>query len=143
MVDSAYTARDSWAVGYEQFSRYPSRILGAHETRLAGFSPLSAGEVCIHQLAGLIPRTRHQMAVARESLLDGRVTHELLNRLWVDPGIDQQRHKGVATLVERERRKKVGVAPLTTALTNVDSHRFYERHGFQQGFVIYYGKRQE
>ncbi len=30
---------------------------------------------------------------------------------------------------------------ITTALTNVDSHRFYERHGFQQGFVIYYGKR--
>jgi ribosomal protein S18 acetylase RimI-like enzyme len=30
---------------------------------------------------------------------------------------------------------------ITTALTNVDSQRFYERHGFQQGFVIYYGKR--
>jgi ribosomal protein S18 acetylase RimI-like enzyme len=30
---------------------------------------------------------------------------------------------------------------ITTALTNVDSHRFYERHGFQQGFVIYYGER--
>lgn len=25
-----------------------------------------------------------------------------------------------------------------TALTNVDSHRFYERHGFKQGFVTYY-----
>lgn len=31
---------------------------------------------------------------------------------------------------------------ITTALTNVDSHRFYERHGFQQGFVVYYGKRE-
>jgi len=30
---------------------------------------------------------------------------------------------------------------ITTALTNVDSHRFYERHGFSQSFVIYYGKR--
>jgi ribosomal protein S18 acetylase RimI-like enzyme len=30
---------------------------------------------------------------------------------------------------------------ITTAIANVDSHRFYERHGFQQGFVIYYGKR--
>lgn len=30
---------------------------------------------------------------------------------------------------------------ITTALTNIDSHRFYERHGFSQSFVIYYGKR--
>jgi ribosomal protein S18 acetylase RimI-like enzyme len=30
---------------------------------------------------------------------------------------------------------------ITTALTNVDSHRFYERHGFRQTFVTYYGKR--
>lgn len=30
---------------------------------------------------------------------------------------------------------------ITTALTNVDSHRFYERHGFRQSFVIYYGSR--
>jgi ribosomal protein S18 acetylase RimI-like enzyme len=29
---------------------------------------------------------------------------------------------------------------IRTAVTNVDSHRFYERHGFRQGFVIYYGK---
>ena len=25
--------------------------------------------------------------------------------------------------------------------SNADFHRFYERHGFTQGFVIYYGKR--
>ena len=30
---------------------------------------------------------------------------------------------------------------ITTALANVDSQRFYERHGFHQSFVIYYGKR--
>lgn len=29
---------------------------------------------------------------------------------------------------------------ITVAKTNVDSHRFYERHGFVQGFVVYYGK---
>jgi ribosomal protein S18 acetylase RimI-like enzyme len=28
---------------------------------------------------------------------------------------------------------------ITAAITNVDSHRFYERHGFKQAFVIYYG----
>ena len=31
---------------------------------------------------------------------------------------------------------------ITTALTNLDSHRFYERHGFQRSFLIYYGKRE-
>lgn len=30
---------------------------------------------------------------------------------------------------------------ITTAVTNVDSHRFYERQGFAKSFVVYYGKR--
>lgn len=30
---------------------------------------------------------------------------------------------------------------ITAAISNVDSHRFYERHGFRQSFVVYYGKR--
>jgi GNAT superfamily N-acetyltransferase len=29
---------------------------------------------------------------------------------------------------------------ITTTTTNVDSHRFYEREGFQQRFAVYYGK---
>jgi GNAT superfamily N-acetyltransferase len=30
---------------------------------------------------------------------------------------------------------------ITTTTTNVDSHRFYEREGFSQRFVVYYGRR--
>ncbi len=30
---------------------------------------------------------------------------------------------------------------ITTTKTNLDAHRFYERHGFSQGFVVYHGKR--
>jgi GNAT superfamily N-acetyltransferase len=30
---------------------------------------------------------------------------------------------------------------ITTTKTNVDAHRFYERQGFSQGFVVYHGKR--
>jgi GNAT superfamily N-acetyltransferase len=30
---------------------------------------------------------------------------------------------------------------ITTTKTNLDAHRFYERHGFNQGFVVYHGKR--
>lgn len=42
-----------------------------------------------------------------------------------------------------ERLATIGVEDLaiTAAKSNVDSHRFYERHGFSQGFVVYYGKR--
>lgn len=30
---------------------------------------------------------------------------------------------------------------ITTTKTNVDAHRFYERHGFSQGFIVFHGKR--
>jgi ribosomal protein S18 acetylase RimI-like enzyme len=42
-----------------------------------------------------------------------------------------------------ERLAEVGVddMAITTTKTNVDAHRFYERQGFSQGFVVYHGKR--
>jgi GNAT superfamily N-acetyltransferase len=42
------------------------------------------------------------------------------------------------------RLEKLGVdeMAITTALANVDSHRFYERHGFHPAFLLYYGKRE-
>jgi hypothetical protein len=44
-----------------------------------------------------------------------------------------------------EHLAEMGVEDLaiTTAKANMDSHRFYERHGFIQGFVIYYGTSRE
>ncbi|HSS04416.1 MAG TPA: GNAT family N-acetyltransferase [Solirubrobacterales bacterium] len=51
-----------------------------------------------------------------------------------------------AALIEavwsRLEEKGVDDLAITTTKTNVDAHRFYERQGFEQGFVIYYGKRQ-
>jgi GNAT superfamily N-acetyltransferase len=60
--------------------------------------------------------------------------------------IPERRGDGVGTaLLESvwERLAEIGVEDLaiTAAKTNIDSHRFYERHGFTQGFVVYYGKR--
>lgn len=50
-----------------------------------------------------------------------------------------------AALIEavwnRLEEKEVDDLAITTTKTNVDAHRFYERQGFEQGFVIYYGKR--
>jgi GNAT superfamily N-acetyltransferase len=41
------------------------------------------------------------------------------------------------------RLAELGIEDLsiTTTTTNVDSHRFYERHGFELRFVMYYGRR--
>ena len=41
------------------------------------------------------------------------------------------------------RLARLGVDDLaiTTATANIDSHRFYERHGFTKSFAVYYRKR--
>lgn len=62
--------------------------------------------------------------------------------------LPQHRGGGVGTaLLESvwQQLDEMGVEDLaiTAAETNVDSHRFYERHGFTQGFVIYYGTSRE
>lgn len=56
------------------------------------------------------------------------------------------RSGGVGTaLIEAtwERLGELGIEDMaiTTTKTNVDAHRFYERQGFSQGFVVYHGKR--
>jgi GNAT superfamily N-acetyltransferase len=67
----------------------------------------------------------------------------VLETLSVLPG---HRSGGVGTaLLEAawNRLEELGVddMAITTTTTNVDSHRFYERHGFSQGFVVYHGTR--
>ncbi len=60
--------------------------------------------------------------------------------------LPDQRGDGVgAALVEAvwSRLEGIGVdeMAITTTRTNVDAHRFYERQGFEPGFVVFYGKR--
>lgn len=60
--------------------------------------------------------------------------------------LPDRRSGGVgAALIEAawERLGERGIEDMaiTTTKTNVDAQRFYERHGFNQGFVIYHGKR--
>jgi GNAT superfamily N-acetyltransferase len=42
---------------------------------------------------------------------------------------------------ERLAELNIDDMAITTTKTNVDAHRFYERMGFSQGFVVYHGKR--
>lgn len=60
--------------------------------------------------------------------------------------LPERRGEGVgAALLEAvwDRLAKAGVDEIgiSTTTTNVDAQRFYERQGFRQSFVIYYGKR--
>ena len=72
-------------------------------------------------------------------------TGERLAELETLSVLPERRGDGIgAALIEAawKRLAELGVEDLqiTTTTTNVDSHRFYEREGFQPGFVIYYGK---
>jgi GNAT superfamily N-acetyltransferase len=49
----------------------------------------------------------------------------------------------LAGVWSRLEERGVDEMAITTALANVDSHRFYERHGFQPAFLLYYGKREK
>jgi len=42
---------------------------------------------------------------------------------------------------ERLGERGIEDMAITTTKTNVDAHRFYEHHGFSQGFIIFHGKR--
>ncbi len=59
--------------------------------------------------------------------------------------LPERRGSGVgATLIEAawSRLAELGIndMAITTTKTNVDSHRFYEREGFSQAFVVYHGR---
>lgn len=51
-----------------------------------------------------------------------------------------------AALIEAvwDRLERAGVddMAITTTQTNVDARRFYERHGFEPSFVVFYGRRE-
>jgi ribosomal protein S18 acetylase RimI-like enzyme len=73
-------------------------------------------------------------------------TGERLAELETLSVLPQARGAGIGTALldavwARLEGLGVGDMAITTATTNVDSHRFYERHGFERRFVLYYGRR--
>jgi GNAT superfamily N-acetyltransferase len=74
------------------------------------------------------------------------VTGERLAELETLSVLPAHRGEGVGSALldavwERLGESDVDEMAVTTAVANVDSHRFYERSGLQPGFVVYYGKR--
>jgi GNAT superfamily N-acetyltransferase len=72
-------------------------------------------------------------------------TGERLAELETLSVLPEQRGTGIGAAlldVAWKRLATLGVEDMaiTTTTTNVDSHRFYEREGFRQRFVVYYGK---
>jgi ribosomal protein S18 acetylase RimI-like enzyme len=60
--------------------------------------------------------------------------------------LPEQRGNGLGSLLldgawRHLADRGVGEMSITTAVTNLGSQRFYKKHGFQRGFVVYYGKR--
>jgi ribosomal protein S18 acetylase RimI-like enzyme len=118
---------DSWARRRERYERWlsdedtfillaagPNGAVGyAFVTVGAGYAGWRTGRLAELQTLSVLPQYRGED-------IGGR----LLNGVW-------------SNLEEREVDEMV----ITTALTNLDSHRFYERHGFQRSFLLYYGKR--
>ena len=74
-------------------------------------------------------------------------TGERLAELETLSVLPAARGAGIGTaLIEAAWSRLAGLGvedmAITTTTTNVDSHRFYERHGFEQRFVVYYGRRE-
>lgn len=72
-------------------------------------------------------------------------TSERLAELETLSVLPERRGSGIgAALIDAvwKRLAELGVEDMqiTTTATNVDSHRFYEREGFLQRFVVYHGK---
>lgn len=72
-------------------------------------------------------------------------TGERLAELETLSVLPDHRGLGVGSLLldaVRKRLQEMAIDDLavTTAIANVDSQRFYERHGLSKSFVVYYGK---
>lgn len=60
--------------------------------------------------------------------------------------LPEHRRSGVGAALIKAAWRRLGELgiddmAITTTVTNVDSHRFYEREGFSQAFVVYHGRR--
>src|SRR4051812_26936987 len=93
---------------------WPGPVGYAFVTVGAGYASWHTGKLAELQTLSVLPQYRGQD-------IGGR----LLEGVW-----------------SRLEELEVDEMAITTALANVDSHRFYERHGFQPAFLLYYGKRE-
>ena len=78
-----------------------------------GYAGWATGRLATLETLSVLPEHRR-----------ARIGTQLMDAVW-------------SRLAERD----IDEMAITTAFTNVGSRRFYERHGFQQGFVVYYGRR--
>jgi GNAT superfamily N-acetyltransferase len=119
---------ESWARRRERYERWlsdeetffllaegPDSPVGyAFVTVGAGYAGWRTGRLAELQTLSVLPQCRGED-------IGGRLLEGVWSRLE-ERGVDEM--------------------AITTALANVDSHRFYERHGFQPAFLLYYGKRE-
>lgn len=111
---------------YERWLEEPETffVLAEHGGRPVGYAFVTVGTGFAGWATGRLANLETLSVLPSHRRLE--IGAKLLEAVW-------------ARLAEGRVREMV----ITTAISNVDSHRFYERHGFEQAFVVYYGKRDD
>jgi [ribosomal protein S18]-alanine N-acetyltransferase len=113
------TKYESWPADPETFF-----VIAERDGLVAGYAFLTVGPGFAAWATGRIANLE-TLSVVSEHRRTG-LGAQLLDAAW-------------SKLAERGIREMA----ITAAISNVDSHRFYERHGFEQAFVVYYGKHDD
>jgi ribosomal protein S18 acetylase RimI-like enzyme len=121
------TAEEAWRIRRHKYERWledPDTFFVIAETggEPAGYAFVTVGPGYASWQTGERLAELETLSVLPERRGDG-IGGALLETVW-------------------HRLAELGVEDMaiTTTTTNVDSHRFYERAGFQQRFAVYYGK---
>jgi GNAT superfamily N-acetyltransferase len=120
-------AADSWAIRREKYKRWlddpATLLLRAEESDVPiGYAFVTVGPAYACWDTGAVAELQ-TLSVLPE-WRDAGIGTRLIDAVWA----------------ELEKRNVADLA-ITTVATNLDSHRFYERHGFKQAFVVYHGHR--
>ena len=130
MLGSQAPARslaDSWPHRRARYEAWLSSensffLIAEEEGRAVGYAFVTVGSPYAGWATGRLANLE-TLSVLPDRRKDG-IGSELLAATW-----------------QRLAERGVTEMSITTAVSNVDSHRFYERHGFEQSFVVFYGKR--
>ncbi len=119
---------DAWRVRRSKYARWLQDaetffVVAEHAGEPVGYAFVTVGPGYASWLTGDRAAVLETLSVLPEHRGDG-VGAALIEAAWKRLG-----ERGIDDMA------------ITTTRTNVDAQRFYERHGFNQGFVVYHGKR--
>jgi GNAT superfamily N-acetyltransferase len=108
---------EAWLADGESFF-----LLAEHEGRAVGYAFVTVGPALAGWVTGRLAELETLSVLP--GWRGGGVGTRLLDAVW-----------------ERLAERGIEEMTITATVGNAGSHRFYERHGFEQGFVVYAGRR--